>query len=109
MAIAKGVKRHCPVNSCEAVQLSRKRTDKTTGECDAKRFSGGCVDRSVRPSAPDSCFTDDAYAATKNGRLTALADCERQAKAKRFGSNQTIQRRNLKNCMVERGFQGGIN
>ena len=51
-----------------------------------------------------------AYAATKNARSTALADCERQATAKRFAKNQTIQRRNfLKNCMIDRGFHGGIN
>jgi hypothetical protein len=51
-----------------------------------------------------------AYAATNKARSTALADCERQAAAKRFAKNQTIQRRNfLKTCMIDRGFQGGIN
>ena len=52
----------------------------------------------------------DAYAATKGARLTALADCQRQAKAKRFSQEQTIQRRNfLKTCMIARGFEGSIN
>jgi hypothetical protein len=51
-----------------------------------------------------------AYAATNKARSTALADCERQAAAKRLAKNQTIQRRNfLKSCMIDRGFQGGIN
>ena len=51
----------------------------------------------------------DAYAATKNARATALADCERQARAKRFG-NRTVQRRNfLKDCMIDRGFYGDVN
>jgi hypothetical protein len=36
-----------------------------------------------------------AHAATNKARSTALADCERQAAAKRFAKNQTIQRRNF--------------
>jgi hypothetical protein len=51
----------------------------------------------------------NAFASTKNARATALADCQRQARAMRLG-NRTIQRRNfLKDCMVDRGFYGGIN
>jgi hypothetical protein len=50
-----------------------------------------------------------AYAATKNARAAALADCQQQARAKMFG-NRAIQRRNfLKNCMIDRMFYGGIN
>jgi len=42
-------------------------------------------------------------------RAAALADCQRQAKAKMFG-NRAIQRRNfLKNCMIDRMIYGGIN
>jgi hypothetical protein len=52
----------------------------------------------------------NAYAAAKNARAVAVEECVRQAKAKRLGSVQTIQRRNfLKDCMVDRGFNGGIN
>jgi hypothetical protein len=48
-------------------------------------------------------------AATKNARAAALADCQREARAKMFG-NRTIQRRNfLKNCMIDRMYYGGIN
>ena len=50
-----------------------------------------------------------AAAPLKSARSTALADCERQAKAKQFG-NRTIQRRNfLKDCMIDRGFYGDVN
>jgi hypothetical protein len=50
-----------------------------------------------------------AAPAAKNARAIALADCEGQARAKRFG-NRTIQRRNfLKDCMIDRGFYGDIN
>ena len=50
-----------------------------------------------------------AYAATKNARAIALADCERQARAKRFGK-LAIQRRNFfKDCMIDRGFYGQTN
>jgi hypothetical protein len=53
--------------------------------------------------------TIGAYAATKNVRAIALRDCEREARAKRFG-NRTIQRRNfLKDCMIDRGFYGDVN
>jgi hypothetical protein len=53
--------------------------------------------------------TVDAYAATKNARAMALRDCEREARAKRFGS-RTIQRRNfLKDCMIDRGFYADVN
>jgi hypothetical protein len=52
----------------------------------------------------------NSYAATKSARAMALADCQRQAQAKRFNSRQTIQHRNfLKDCMIDRGFQGDIN
>jgi hypothetical protein len=51
----------------------------------------------------------NASAAAKKARATALTDCERQARAMRFGK-QTIQRRNfLKDCMVDRGFYSDIN
>jgi hypothetical protein len=49
------------------------------------------------------------YAETKNARAIALADCERQARAKRFGK-LAIQRRNfLKDCMIDRGFYAQTN
>jgi hypothetical protein len=49
------------------------------------------------------------YAETQNARATALADCERQARAKRFGK-LAIQRRNfLKDCMIDRGFYAQTN
>jgi hypothetical protein len=52
----------------------------------------------------------NAFAAPTKARLTALADCQRQAKAKRFSKDQTVRRRNfLKSCMIDRGFEGGIN
>jgi hypothetical protein len=52
----------------------------------------------------------NAFAAPAKARLTALADCQRQAKAKRFSKDQAVQRRNfLKSCMIDRGFEGGIN
>jgi hypothetical protein len=39
----------------------------------------------------------------------ALADCQRQARAKRFGK-LAVQRRNfLKDCMIDRGFYGQAN
>jgi hypothetical protein len=47
--------------------------------------------------------------ATKSARASALAECQREAKARMFG-NRTIQRRNfLKDCMIDRMFYGGIN
>ena len=61
------------------------------------------------PTIPIAVAPMNAYAATKNARAIALADCERQATAKRF-SNRTIQRRNfLKDCMIDRGFYGDLN
>jgi hypothetical protein len=51
----------------------------------------------------------NASTVTRNARAAALADCQREAKAKMF-ANRTIQRRNfLKNCMIDRMYYGGIN
>jgi hypothetical protein len=59
--------------------------------------------------APTAAAQMNAYAAAKKARAAALQDCERQARAMRFGK-QTIQRRNfLKECMVDRGFYSDIN
>jgi hypothetical protein len=61
------------------------------------------------PTVPTAAAPTNAYAATKNARATALADCERQASAMRLG-NRTVQRRNfVKNCMIDRMFYGDIN
>jgi hypothetical protein len=61
------------------------------------------------PTLPTAAAPNDASTATKNARAAALADCQRQARAKMFG-NRAIQRRNfLKNCMIDRMFYGGIN
>ena len=61
------------------------------------------------PPLPTAAAPKDVSAATKSARAAALADCQRQAKAKMFG-NRTIQRRNfLKDCMIDRMFYGGIN
>jgi hypothetical protein len=63
----------------------------------------------VGPTGPIAAAPTNAYAAAKNARAIALADCEGQARAKRFG-NRTIQRRNfLKDCMIDRRFYGDIN
>jgi hypothetical protein len=49
------------------------------------------------------------YAEMRNAQAIALADCERQARAKRFGK-LAIQRRNfLKDCMIDRGFYAQTN
>jgi len=46
---------------------------------------------------------------TDDARVTALADCNRQARAKQFG-RRYIQRRNfVKDCMIDRGFPAQIN
>ena len=46
---------------------------------------------------------------TDQARATALADCNRQARAKQFG-RRYIQRRNfVKDCMIDRGFPAQIN
>jgi hypothetical protein len=59
--------------------------------------------------APAVAAQTNGYAASKKARATALTDCERQARAMRFGK-QTIQRRNfLKDCMIDRGFYGDVN
>jgi hypothetical protein len=59
--------------------------------------------------APAVAAPMNAYAAAKKARVTALADCERQARLMRLGM-QTIQRRNfLKDCMIDRGFYGEVN
>ena len=59
--------------------------------------------------APAVAAQTNGYAAAKKARATALTDCERQARAMRFGK-QTIQRRNfLKDCMIDRGFYGDVN
>jgi hypothetical protein len=59
--------------------------------------------------APAVAAQTNGYAAAKKARATALTDCERQARAMRFGK-QTIQRRNfLKDCMVDRGFYSDVN
>jgi hypothetical protein len=61
------------------------------------------------PTLPTAAAPSNAFAATKNVRATALADCQRQARAMRLGS-RTIQRRNfLKDCMIDRGFYGDVN
>jgi hypothetical protein len=45
----------------------------------------------------------------KSNNAIALADCQRQARAKRFGK-LAVQRRNfLKDCMIDRGFYGQTN
>jgi hypothetical protein len=45
----------------------------------------------------------------KSNIAVALADCQRQARAKRFGKLD-VQRRNfLKDCMIDRGFYGQTN
>jgi hypothetical protein len=59
--------------------------------------------------APAVAAQMNAHAAAKKARAAALTDCERQARAMRFGK-QTIQRRNfLKDCMVDRGFYSDVN
>jgi hypothetical protein len=51
----------------------------------------------------------NAYPKSNNASAIALADCQRQARAKRFGK-LAIQRRNfLKDCMIDRGFFGQTN
>jgi hypothetical protein len=61
------------------------------------------------PMLPTAAAPTDASTATKRVRAAALADCQRQAKAKMFG-NRAIQRRNfLKSCMIDRMNYGGIN
>jgi len=50
-----------------------------------------------------------ASAKSNNASAIALADCQRQARAKRFGK-LAVQRRNfLKDCMIDRGFFGQTN
>jgi hypothetical protein len=50
-----------------------------------------------------------ASAKSNNASAIALADCQRQARAKRFGK-LAVQRRNfLKDCMIDRGFYGQTN
>jgi hypothetical protein len=56
------------------------------------------------PTVPTAAAPMNASVATKNARAVALADCQRQARAKMFG-NRAIQRRNfLKTCMIDRMF-----
>jgi hypothetical protein len=48
-------------------------------------------------------------ARSNNANKMALAECQRQARAKRFGK-LAVQRRNfLKECMIDRGFYGQTN
>jgi hypothetical protein len=58
---------------------------------------------------PTAAAPANSYAAVKNARAAALADCERQARAMQFG-NRTVKRRNfIKDCMIDRMYYGGIN
>jgi hypothetical protein len=58
---------------------------------------------------PITAAPSDAYAATNNARATALADCNRQARAMQFGK-RAVQRRNfVKDCMIDRGFPAQTN
>ena len=58
---------------------------------------------------PIAAAPADAYAATNSARATALADCNRQARAMQFGK-RAIQRRNfVKDCMIDRGFPAQTN
>jgi hypothetical protein len=51
----------------------------------------------------------NASAKSNNASTIALADCQRQARAKQFGK-LAVQRRNfLKDCMIDRGFYGQTN
>jgi hypothetical protein len=61
------------------------------------------------PAIPVAAAPVDAYAATKKARAAALADCERQAREMRL-ANRTVKRRNfIKDCMIDRMYNGGIN
>jgi hypothetical protein len=61
------------------------------------------------PPMPVSAAPTNSYAATKNARAAAQADCERQASEMRLG-NRTVKRRNfIKDCMIDRMYNAGIN
>ena len=60
-------------------------------------------------AVPASAAPLNAYTKSNNASAAALADCQRQARAKRFGK-LAVQRRNfLKDCMIDRGFYGQTN
>jgi hypothetical protein len=60
-------------------------------------------------SAPAGAAPSKASAKSSHASAMALADCKRQASAKRFGK-LAVQRRNfLKDCMIDRGFYGQTN
>jgi hypothetical protein len=60
-------------------------------------------------TVPASSAPLNAYAKSNKASAIALADCQRQARAKRFGK-LAVQRRNfLKDCMIDRGFYGQTN
>ena len=63
----------------------------------------------VPAGAAPSYASANASAKSNNASALALADCQRQARAKRFGK-LAVQRRNfLKDCMIDRGFFGQTN
>jgi hypothetical protein len=60
-------------------------------------------------TVPVGAAPSSASAKSNNASAIALADCQRQARAKRFG-RLAVQRRNfLKDCMIDRGFFGQTN
>jgi hypothetical protein len=60
-------------------------------------------------TVPAGAAPSYASAKSNNASAIALADCQRQARAKRFGK-LAVQRRNfLKDCMIDRGFFGQTN
>jgi hypothetical protein len=68
-------------------------------------LTSGMLGTTVQAGAAPS----NASARLNNARTIALADCQRQATAKRFGK-LALQRRNfLKDCMIDRGFYGQTN
>jgi hypothetical protein len=60
-------------------------------------------------SVPAGAAPLNASPKSNNASAIALADCQRQASARRFGK-LAVQRRNfLKDCMIDRGFYGQTN
>jgi hypothetical protein len=58
---------------------------------------------------PAVAAPSSASGKSNNASAVAFADCQRQARAKRFGK-LAVQRRNfLKDCMIDRGFNGQTN
>jgi len=63
----------------------------------------------IGPIVPAAGASGRDASARYNARVTAVTDCNRQARAMQFG-RRIVQRRNfVKECMIDRGFPAQTN